>query len=54
MWREFGGDVPLNITVTRVETSEEIQHLAQLEDGVTDVVELIGEAVELGVVVVDR
>ena len=41
------------MTVARAETSEQVENLAQLEDGVADVAKLIGEAFELGAVVVD-
>jgi hypothetical protein len=51
---ELGGDDQLDVTVTRVEATKEIQHLARLGDEVADVTKLIGEALELGAVVVDR
>lgn len=43
-----------DVEIARIKTSEEIQHLAWLSDGVADVAELIGEAFELGAVLVDR
>jgi hypothetical protein len=51
--QEFGSDERLDVAVTRVETSEEIQHLARLGDGVADVAKLIG-TLELGALVIDQ
>ena len=53
MGLELGSDHRLEMTVARAETSEQVENLAQLEDGVADVAKLIGEAFELGAVVVD-
>ena len=52
--RELGGDHRLDVAVPGVEAAEKIQHLARLGDGVADVTQLVGDALQLGTVVVHR
>lgn len=50
--RVLGGDDRLDVAVLGVEPAEEVEHLAWLGDGVTDVGELICKALELGAVII--
>jgi hypothetical protein len=52
--RELGGDHRLDVAVPGVEAAEEVEHLARLGDGVSDVTEAVGDALQLGAVVVHR
>jgi hypothetical protein len=43
----------LNMAVPRTEAAEEVENLTGLGDGMADVTQIVGEALELGAVVVD-
>lgn len=52
--RELGGDHRLDVAVRRVQPAEEIEDLARLGDGVTDVAKRVGELLEASAVLADR
>ena len=51
--RVLGGDDRLDVPKTRAEAAEEVQHHAWFRDRMADVAQLIGEAFELGAIVID-
>ena len=51
--RVLGSDHRLDVAVARVEAMEEVEDLARFGDRMADVPQLVGEALELGAVVVD-
>ena len=51
--RVLGSDHRLDVAVARVEATEVVEDLARFGDRMADVLQLVGEALELGAVVVD-
>lgn len=54
MRRVFGSDYRLDVAVPWIETTEQVENLAWLRDGVADVAQLIHDALQLCAVVVHR
>jgi hypothetical protein len=53
MWQGFSLDDGLDMAVARVQAAERVKHLTGLGDRVPDVTQIVAEALELGVVLVD-
>jgi hypothetical protein len=53
VWRIFSLDDRLDMAIPRMQTAEEVEDLARLGDGVANITQIVGEAFELGVVLVD-
>jgi hypothetical protein len=49
----LGGEHRLDVAVLGVQSAEEVQHLAGLGDGMTNVAQFVGELLQLGAVGVD-
>ena len=49
----IGGDHQLDVAVLGIEPAEEIKHLARFRDGLSNVAELVGNALEGGAVLVN-
>jgi hypothetical protein len=49
----FALDDGLDVAVARVQAAEQVEHLTGLGDGVPNVAQVVGEALELGAVLVD-
>jgi hypothetical protein len=53
VWREFGGDDKLDVAVLGVQSVKEVEHLAGLGDGLSEITKAVGEGLQAGGVVGD-
>jgi hypothetical protein len=53
VWRSFTLDDRLDVAVAGIQTAEQVEDLTRLGDGMPDVAQIVGEALELGAVVSD-
>jgi hypothetical protein len=53
VWRELGGDDRLDVAVLGVQSAKEVEHLAGLGDGLSEITKAISEGLQAGGVVGD-
>ena len=51
--RAPGGDHRLDVAVPGVQAAEKVEHLARFRDGLANVTKFVGEALEMGAVLID-